>query len=151
MYKIGVISDTHGLLREDVLEYLRSSDIILHAGDINTPEIIERLQAIAPLYVVRGNNDKGKWAEALPQDLMFELDGNIFYMVHQKKDICKTLGKVDFIIYGHSHQYHYAEENEVIYLNPGSCGKRRFGLPITMAILTLEENKVSIEKINLTT
>lgn len=149
MYKIGVISDTHGLIREEVLEHLHGCNVILHGGDINKPEIIETLKQIAPLYVVRGNNDKGEWAESIPDFLKFELCSKTFYMVHQKKDIPKQLEGIDFVIYGHSHQYYYSEEKKVVFLNPGSCGKRRFGLPINMAIMIFEDGKVQVEKIDL--
>lgn len=149
MYKIGVISDTHGLLRDEVIAHLKMCDVIFHAGDINTPEIIEVLSQIAPLYVVRGNNDKGQWADALPEHLWVELAGKTFYMVHQKKDVPKALDQVDFVIYGHSHKYNVVTEENMTWLNPGSCGKRRFGLPITMVILELENNEVKLEKIEL--
>ena len=149
MNKIGIISDTHGLLREEVLDRLKGCDEILHGGDINKPEILETLKQIAPLYVVRGNNDKGEWAEALPSFLKFKLNGKNFYMVHQKKDIPKRLEGIDFVIYGHSHQYYHAKEKEVTFLNPGSCGKRRFGLPINMAIMHFDKETIEIEKIDL--
>lgn len=149
MFKIGIISDTHGLLRDQVIEYLKSCDAILHAGDINTPEIVDVLSQIAPLYIVRGNNDKGQWAELLPHHLDISLGGRRFYMVHQKKDVPKTLEGIDFVIYGHSHQYHLAKEQDRTWLNPGSCGKRRFGLPITMACLILENEEARIEPIEL--
>lgn len=150
MLKIGIISDTHGLLRDEVIEYLQSCDAILHAGDINTPELVEELSQIAPLYVVRGNNDKGEWAEALPHDLKITLGGKQFYMVHQKKEVPKALEDIDVVIYGHSHQYHLEQAEDRIWLNPGSCGKRRFGLPITMAYLMIDDEKITIEKIELT-
>lgn len=149
MYKIGIVSDTHGLLRDEIINQLKTCNAILHAGDINKVEIIEALSKIAPLYIVRGNNDKGDWAEKLPHHLYFELAGKTFYMVHQKKDVPKTLENVDFVIYGHSHQYNYSEEKNMIWLNPGSCGKRRFGLPITMVCVIFDENKMVIEKVDI--
>lgn len=149
MYKIGIISDTHGLLRAEVLAHLEECDVILHGGDINKPEILEALKQIAPLYVVRGNNDKGEWAEELPDFLKFELKGKMFYMTHQKKDIPKELEGIDFVIYGHSHKYSCVKEKEIIYLNPGSCGKRRFALPINMAVIELKGSEAHIEKIDL--
>lgn len=149
MYKIGVISDTHGLLREEVLSYLKDCQLILHGGDINKPEIIERLEAIAPLKVVRGNNDKGEWAEALPLTLQFTVEGKKFFMVHNKKDIDHSIDDLDFIIYGHSHKYYCEKENDTHILNPGSCGKRRFDLEITMATITICNDEIDIEKINI--
>lgn len=151
MYKIGIISDTHGLLRNEVVTQLKMCDVILHAGDIDNFEMIESLSKLAPLYVVRGNNDKGEWAEKLPQHLCFEIEGKIFYMVHQKKHIPETLKKVDFVVYGHSHKYHCSEGQNMIWINPGSCGKRRFGLPITMGFLILNEDKIVIKKVDIET
>lgn len=149
MYKIGIISDTHGLLRDEVVTHLQGCDAILHAGDVSTPEIIEALSQIAPLYVVRGNNDKGQWAEALPNHLCMNLGGKTFYMVHQKKDVPKVLEEIDFVIYGHSHQYNVIKEQNRMWLNPGSCGKRRFGLPITMVCLIFKDHEIKLEKIEL--
>lgn len=144
--RIGVISDTHGLLRPAVLEVLATCDCILHGGDINCPEILETLKEIAPLYVVRGNNDK-EWAENLPHTLKVDLDGVPIFMVHNKKDVPKELGKVKIIIFGHSHKYFQQEIDGRLWLNPGSCGKRRFDQEITMAVLTITEGCPTAEKI----
>lgn len=149
MYKVGIISDTHGLLRDEVVEYLRRCDMILHAGDINKLQVVEALQGIAPLKVVRGNNDKGEWAEALPNELSFTLEGKKFFMVHNKKDIPKNIEDIDVIIYGHSHKYSCTQEEGRYYLNPGSCGKRRFDLPVTMMVMTINRGIVEIEYIDL--
>ena len=146
---IGLISDTHGLLREEVLAYLKGCDLILHAGDVNEPEILEALRQMAPLKVVRGNNDKGEWAMQLPLYEDFTLEGLRFYLVHQKKDLPKALTTYDVVITGHSHRYHDMIENGVHYLNPGSCGKRRFDLPITMALLQLKEGQLHVQAIDL--
>ena len=102
--KIGVISDTHGLLRPEVVEVLHGCDAILHAGDVNKPEILDALRAIAPLHVVRGNNDKD-WAEALPQTLTVELGGVRILMIHNKRELPKELGDAQLIVFGHSHKY----------------------------------------------
>ena len=102
--KIGVLSDTHGLLRPAVLEVLRSCDCILHGGDVNKPEILDTLRSIAPLYVVRGNNDR-EWAEDLPQSLTVTLGGIPFFMVHNKKDFPADLGDARVVVFGHSHKY----------------------------------------------
>ena len=144
--RIGVISDTHGLLRPAVLEALAGCDCILHGGDVNRPEILDTLREIAPLYVVRGNNDK-EWAEDLPHSLTIELDGVPIYMVHNKKDAPKDLGAAQIVIYGHSHKYAEQTIDGRLWLNPGSCGKRRFDQEITMAILTLEAGTPSVEKL----
>lgn len=147
MTKIGVISDTHGLLRKEVIKHLQGCDAILHAGDINKPEILEELRQIAPLYVVRGNNDKGEWAEELPICLKFEIAHQHFFMAHQKKDVPKNLEQVDWVITGHSHKYLETHEGKVTWLNPGSCGKRRFGLEISMAIIEIENGQIVIHKL----
>lgn len=138
MKRIGVLSDTHGKLREEVLQILRECDVILHAGDINTPQVIESLREIAPLYAVRGNADK-EWAEELPQTLSEEICGLQVFMVHNKKEIPEDLAGYDLVVYGHSHKYEERREENRLYLNPGSCGPRRFSQPVTMAVLEVEE------------
>ena len=143
MYTIGVLSDTHGLLREEVLAALQDCDVILHGGDVNRQDIIDRLQEIAPVYVVRGNNDK-EWAEHLPLFLDITLFGLHIYMTHKKKDLPKDLLSYDLVIYGHSHRYEEAAKDGVLYLNPGSCGPRRFNQDITLAILEMDEEKAKV-------
>lgn len=138
MKRIGVLSDTHGKLREEVAEILRECDVILHAGDINTPKVMESLQAIAPLYIVRGNADK-EWAEEIPETLSEEICGLQVFMVHNKKQIPKDTGDYDLVVFGHSHKYEERKEGNCLYLNPGSCGPRRFSQPVTMAVLEVEE------------
>lgn len=138
MKKIGVISDTHGKLREEVLQVLRECVVILHAGDINTPQVLESLRKIAPLYAVRGNADK-EWAEELPRTLSAEICGLRVFMVHNKKEIPADLTGYDLVIYGHSHKYEERREENRFYLNPGSCGPRRFSQPVTMAVVEVEE------------
>lgn len=139
MHRIGIISDTHGLLRPEVTAMLQTCDVIFHAGDIDRPDILDQLKALKPLYVVRGNADK-EWAENLPAELTAELFGYRFYMIHNKKEISANAGDADFIIYGHSHKYSHEERTGQIWLNPGSCGRRRFTLPITMAVAEIEED-----------
>lgn len=144
MKKIGVLSDTHGKLREEVLVILQGCDAILHAGDINTLQVLERLREIAPLYVVRGNADKG-WAEELPKTLSEEICGLRFFMVHNKKEIPADITGYDLIVYGHSHKYEERREGNCLYLNPGSCGPRRFSQPVTMAVVETEEGTGNIQ------
>ncbi len=144
--KIGVISDTHGLLRPAVLEVLKSCDYILHGGDVNKPEILETLREIAPLYVVRGNNDK-EWAKDLPAKLAFSIGGVNFFMVHNKKDVPDDLGDAQIVVFGHSHKYFLQRQNGRLWLNPGSCGKRRFDQEITMAAITIEGKDYFVEKL----
>lgn len=148
-YKVGIISDTHGLLREEVINHLKDCDYIIHGGDINTEDILNKLEGIAPLYVVRGNNDKNEWAEKLPKQLYFTIGNLKFYMVHNKKDISLNLKNVDIIIFGHSHKYFCEMIEDILWLNPGSCGKRRFNLPINLAIMIIEDNDYNIEKIDI--
>ena len=138
MKRIGVLSDTHGKLREEVVEILKECDVILHAGDINTPRVVESLREIAPLYVVRGNADK-EWAADLPEQLAEEICGLRIFMVHNKKEIPGDTAGYDLIIYGHSHKYEEKETEECFFLNPGSCGPRRFSQPVTLAVVEVEE------------
>ncbi|MCI8775522.1 MAG: metallophosphoesterase family protein [Lachnospiraceae bacterium] len=138
MHRIAVLSDTHGLLRLEILEILRGCEAILHGGDINKQKILDELNRIAPVYVVRGNNDK-EWAESLPETRAFTLYGLRFFMVHNKKQIPKEID-ADIVIYGHSHKYEEKREEGKLFLNPGSCGPRRFTQPITMAVLEVEES-----------
>ena len=144
--KIGVLSDTHGLLRPAVLEVLRSCDCILHGGDVNKPEILDTLRSIAPLYVVRGNNDR-EWAEGLPQSLTVTLGGVPFFMVHNKKDVPADLGDARVVVFGHSHRYLEQRRDGRLWLNPGSCGRRRFDQEITMAVVTVDGGALRVEKL----
>ena len=146
--RIAVLSDTHGLLRPEVLDAIAGCDAIIHGGDINKPEIIDRLKEIAPVYVVRGNNDK-EWAEHLPVTLTFQIEDCRFFLVHNKKEVPKTLTGIDAVIFGHSHRYFEQVIDGRLWLNPGSCGKRRFDQEITFAILTVEGKTVSTEKISI--
>ena len=146
--KIGILSDTHGLLRSQVLEALEGCDYILHGGDINKPEIIERLGELAPVYVVRGNNDK-EWAESIPQFLDFNLSGLKIYMTHKKKDLPKDLSGYDLVVYGHSHKYSENWEGKTLLLNPGSCGPRRFDQEITLATIDVSDNHISVTAIKI--
>ena len=144
--KVGIISDTHGLLRPAVLEELQSCDCILHGGDVNKPEILDTLRSIAPLYVVRGNNDR-EWAEGLPQSLTVTLGGIPFFMVHNKKDVPADLGDARVVVFGHSHRYLEQQRDGRLWLNPGSCGRRRFDQEITMAVVTVDGGALRVEKL----
>ena len=144
--KVGIISDTHGLLRPEVLEELQSCDYILHGGDVNKPEILDTLRAIAPLYVVRGNNDK-EWAEDLPKHLTITLGGVTFFMVHNKKDVPRDLGDAQVVVFGHSHKYFEQQQKGRLWLNPGSCGRRRFDQEITMAIMNIDGPDYQVQKL----
>ena len=144
--RIAILSDTHGLLRPEVLEYLKTADAILHAGDINTQAVVDQMAAIAPLYIVRGNNDKD-WAAAIPHDLTVTLDGVTFYMVHNKKEVPADLPGVDAVVFGHSHKYAQTENDGRLWLNPGSCGPRRFHQEITLIMAETENGTLRTEKI----
>ena len=146
--RIGVLSDTHGLLRPEVLSALSGCDAIIHGGDINKPEILEQLENIAPVYVVRGNNDK-EWAEHLPITLTFQIEQCRFFLVHNKKQVPGDLAGIQAVIFGHSHKYFSQEIDGRLWLNPGSCGKRRFDQEITLAMLTVDGSSLSVEKIDI--
>ena len=146
--KLAILSDTHGLLRPEVVEHLKTADAILHGGDINKQSIVDQLRQYAPLYVVRGNNDK-EWAEDIPHDLTITLDGVTFYMVHNKKELPATLNGVDVVVFGHSHKYVQEEKNGILWLNPGSCGPRRFHQEITMMMAELADGEIRVEKISI--
>lgn len=138
MVKIGIISDTHNLLRQEVIDALEGCETILHAGDISKQEILDRLRAIAPVYVVRGNNDKD-WAEDIPAVLDFDLRGLRVFMTHKKKDLPPSCEEYDLVVYGHSHRYEEKRAGSTLFLNPGSSGPRRFHQAITMAVLEIDE------------
>lgn len=151
--KIAIISDTHNLLRPEVTERIRGADCILHGGDISSKEILDRLEAIAPVRVVRGNNDK-EWAGHLPEFLDFELAGIHFYMTHKKKDLPNDLSPYDLVVVGHSHQYsetwkEWPDGRKTLILNPGSCGPRRFFQAITMALLAVDDGGWSVERVEI--
>ena len=146
--KLAILSDTHGLLRPEVLEHLKAADVIFHGGDINKQSIVDELAQIAPLYIVRGNNDK-EWAEHIPHDLTVTLGGVTFYMVHNKKEVPADLSGVDVVVFGHSHKYAQEEKNGVLWLNPGSCGPRRFHQEITMMMADVSGGKIQVEKITI--
>ena len=146
--KIAILSDTHGLLRPRVLEFLKTADVILHGGDINRQSIVDELRQYAPLYVVRGNNDK-EWAEGLPHHLTVTLGGLRFFMVHNKKELPADLTDVDVVVFGHSHKYFQQEKDGVLWLNPGSCGPRRFHQEITLMMADVEDGKITVEKITI--
>lgn len=139
MHRIGIISDTHGLLRPEVVSALKDCEVILHGGDINCSEILDELSRIAPTHAVRGNNDK-EWAKNLPKTVSIELYGIRFFMVHNKKHIPKGMGDIDIVVFGHSHKYEEKYIDRMLFLNPGSCGPRRFTQPITFAVLEVEDD-----------
>lgn len=149
-HPIAVISDTHGILRPEVVQHIEACEAVFHGGDMDNPEILRRLQALRPVYAVAGNAD-ADWAGGLPGELTAELYGFRFYMIHNRREICRNLSDYDIVIYGHSHKYQEDREGGTCYLNPGSCGRRRFRLPLTMMILTLYPgtHEIAVQRIDL--
>jgi uncharacterized protein len=143
---IGVISDTHGLVRPQAVEALSGVDMILHAGDIGNSAVLDELREIAPVVAVRGNNDKGEWAESLPDWEVVEIGAVSIYMLHDLKEIdISPAGTFGVVISGHSHKPAVEERRGVLYVNPGSAGPRRFSLPVSLAHLRIEGGKVTAE------
>jgi putative phosphoesterase len=137
--RIGLISDTHGLLREETVEALRGSELIIHAGDVGKPEILEALKKIAPVVAVRGNVDTEPWAQALPETAVAEAGAAMIYVLHDVKalDLNPAASGFQIVVSGHSHKPGKTERDGVLYINPGSAGPRRFQLPVTVARLRL--------------
>lgn len=150
-HRIAVLADTHNLLRPEIVDVLKTCEVILHGGDISSRKILDELEQIAPVYAVRGNNDK-EWAEGMAEELELTLFGLHIYMVHNKKCRKESLAGTDLFIYGHSHKYEEKTVDGVLFLNPGSCGPRRFRQPVTMAVLKVQEDtgKWQVEKLDLT-
>lgn len=148
---IGLISDTHGLMRQEALAALRGSDLIIHAGDIGTPDILEQLRALAPVVAVRGNIDKGSWATQLPTTAVVEARPALIYVLHdlEQLDLDPAAAKFSIVVSGHSHRTRRTERSGVMYLNPGSAGPRRFRLPITVARLDLSRSPWTVEFLDL--
>lgn len=149
--RIGVISDTHGLVRPEALEALHRCELIVHAGDVGSPEVLAALGEIAPVIAVRGNNDKGEWAEALPQKEVVQLSELHLYVLHDVNTLDLNPAAAGFhaVIAGHSHRPKIEEKDGVLYFNPGSAGPRRFKLPISVGRLTLLNGKLQGEIIAL--
>ena len=142
---VGVISDTHGLMRPQALAALAGSELILHAGDIGSPEVLEALRQIGPVVAVRGNNDKGPWAQELADTEIVEAGGVFFYVLHDaaQLDLDPRAAGFAAVVSGHSHRPKVEERKGVLYLNPGSAGPRRFKLPITVARVEVGGGRVS--------
>lgn len=147
MSLVGVISDTHGLLRPEALDALAGVEHILHAGDIGSAQVIERLQQIAPVTAVRGNNDKGEWADAYAPAEVVSIGGLFIYMLHDLNELDLDPAAAGFaaVVSGHSHKPLIDERNGVLFVNPGSAGPRRFKLPVSVAKLRLEEGALRAE------
>jgi putative phosphoesterase len=148
---VGVISDTHGLLRPEAVAALHNSDLIIHAGDVGDPTIRQRLRAMAPTFAVRGNVDTSVWADALPLTEVVEVGGLQIFVLHDLSDLDLDPRTAGFaaVISGHTHRPHAEIRGDVLYLNPGSAGPRRFTLPIAVARLTTSGSRIAHEIIEL--
>lgn len=149
--RIGLISDTHGLLRPQALEALRGSDLIIHAGDVGKPEILDALRTLAPLVAVRGNVDTSDWAQTLPETAVTEAGGILLYVLHDVKtlDLDPKAAGFHIVVSGHSHKPGKYERDGVLYINPGSAGPRRFELPVSLARLDLQRIPFGVEFVSL--
>jgi len=151
VHTLGVISDTHGLVRPEALAALAGVERIVHAGDIGSRDVLEALERVAPVTAVRGNNDRGDWAKKIPETEVVEVGGVSLYLLHDLHELDLEPRAAGFaaIISGHSHQPKVEERDGVLYLNPGSAGPRRFKLPISLARLTVAGKRVKAELVTL--
>jgi putative phosphoesterase len=146
-YKVGVISDTHGLLRPEAIEFLKGCDSIVHAGDLGDPDILKMLEAIAPTFAVRGNVDRGSWTRDLPDKDLVEAEGKLLYVIHDldELDLDPVAAQFAAVIFGHSHMPASYEKDGVLYFNPGSAGPRRFKLPVSIGRITIVNSRLRSE------
>ena len=151
MKKIGVISDTHGLLRPEVVPVFKGVDLILHAGDIGSIEVLDQLRTVAPIVAVRGNNDKGDWANQIPDSEVAQVGEVSIYILHDLNELVlrPPAGSVQVVISGHSHRPSIERRDGILFVNPGSAGPRRFKLPISVARMTIQGVTVTGELIEL--
>jgi putative phosphoesterase len=151
--RVGLVSDTHGLLRPQALAALQGCVHIVHGGDIGGAAILQQLAAIAPVTAVRGNNDAGDWADAIRETEVIEIGGLRIYAIHDLKQfaLAPGAGPVDVVVSGHSHRPKIEEKGGVLYVNPGSAGPRRFKLPVSVAELVIENGKASARIVELAT
>lgn len=146
-HKVGVISDTHGLVRQEVLEVFRGVEKIIHAGDVGRPEVLNVLREIAPVVAVRGNVDRGDWAFSLPETEILTIDNTCVYLIHDfnKIDLDPVTAGIKAVIYGHSHKPSEERHQGVLFLNPGSAGPSRFLKPVSLAILHIQKETMEVE------
>ena len=147
VHTLGVISDTHGLVRPEAVAALTGVERIVHAGDIGSQEVLDALARVAPVTAVRGNNDRGAWARNLPETAVVEVDSVALYVLHDlhELDLDPRVAGFAAVIAGHSHQPRVEQRDGVLYVNPGSAGPRRFRLPISLARLTVANGRVKAE------
>ncbi len=148
---IGLISDTHGLIRPEAIEALQGVDLVVHAGDIGKPEVLDALKAIGPLVAIKGNNDSGAWAKALPDTRLVQTADTRLFVIHNVKELdCDpATNGYDVIITGHSHKPSIVTRDGVLFVNPGSAGPRRFKLPVAVGKLFIQNQKINAELIEL--
>jgi uncharacterized protein len=149
--RVGLISDTHGLLRPEARAFAGSSDYIIHGGDIGSASILDELAALAPLTAVKGNNDRGAWAAHLPETELVRVGGVFIFVIHDLAQLDKAAlaAKAQVIVSGHSHKPHVELRDGVLYINPGSCGPRRFRLPLSVGEIRVEGTKVRARTLEL--
>ena len=152
MKTIGLISDTHGLMRPEALEALEGVELILHAGDVGSPDVLDALERVGPVWAVRGNTDRDAWADRLPATQIVEAAGSSLYVLHDLAQLDLDPGAAGFavVVYGHSHQSSATTRGGVLYVNPGSAGPRRFRLPVTIALLQLDGAEAEARIVELT-
>jgi putative phosphoesterase len=151
MKTVGIISDTHGLLREEAVQALEGVDLIIHAGDIGSRDVVDELEKVSPVIAVRGNCDRGKWADKYPEAETVKIGNKTILVLHDlnKLDIEPEKAGFDIVISGHSHKAKQEEKGGILYINPGSAGPRRFSLPISIAQITIDSQEIGVSFITL--
>lgn len=151
MKRVGLLSDTHGLLRPEAVKFLRGSDFIVHAGDIGDPAVLETLRALAPVTAVRGNNDRDSWARGIAETEVLQVGEVFIHVLHDlaQLDVDPAAAGFQIVVSGHSHQPRIEERGGVLYVNPGSCGPRRFKLPVAVAELSVSGKSVKAKLVEL--
>lgn len=146
-YKIGIVSDSHNYVSEQMMGILRTCDYILHAGDVTTESVVDQFRQAGRLYLVRGNTDRDPWAYSVAERQLFSIGGLTFLMVHDQMDVGRLVVQADVVIYGHTHIYSEQIVNGRLWLNPGSCGSPRYGNPASMVVMEVEDQKYTLQKI----
>ena len=151
IHRIGLISDTHGLIRPAALDALRDSELIIHCGDIGDPTVLEALRTLSPVRAIRGNNDKGVWARSLPTHDLVEVGGHVIYVLHDLAEFDLVPGAAGFtaVVFGHSHKATIGTRGKTLFVNPGSAGPRRFTLPVTVATLAFRPGRCEAKIVEL--
>lgn len=151
MFRIGLLSDTHGLLRPEAVAFLRGSGHLVHAGDVGAPEVLAGLQALAPVTAVRGNCDRGDWTRALPGAVTVRVGGLLIHVLHDLAGLALDPARagIRVVVSGHSHRPLAQERGGVLFVNPGSCGPRRFRLPVAAAELAVDGDRVTVRLVDL--